>query len=284
MKIQYWGTAAAEGIPSVFCDCEVCRAAREKGGRFMRARAQALIDDELLVDFGPDTYHSSLKWGYNLAELGYVLITHTHEDHFTPSELHNRQVGFSYGMKHETLEFYGSTDMVEQYYHYMAGQGAYLLEQKRVGLNVIEPYKTAEIDGYSVTPLPATHGTRRPYVYIIEKNGKTIFYLNDTGYPKPEALDWLSKCGKKFDLVSYDCTHGDMDPYKEWGENASHMGLKRNIILRDKLRGMGLYKPETVDIVTHFSHNGVSVGYDDITRAAKENGFIAAYDGMIVEI
>lgn len=75
-----------------------------------------------------------------------------------------------------------------------------------------------------------------------------------------------------------------MDPVEQWGENASHMGLKRNSILRDKLREFGLYKPGTVDIVTHFSHNGVSVGYDDIARLAKEHGFIAAYDGMTVEI
>jgi len=187
-------------------------------------------------------------------------------------------------MKYETLNFYGTTDMVEQYYHFMAGNGAYLLEQKRVGLNVIEPYRTYDVNGYAVTPLPATHGTRRPVVYIIEKDGKTIFYCNDSGYPKPPVLEWLGKCGKKFDLVSYDCTHGDMDPVEQWGENASHMGLKRNIILRDKLRELGLYKPDTVDIITHYSHNGVNVGYDDITRLAKEHGFIAAYDGMTVEI
>ena len=187
-------------------------------------------------------------------------------------------------MKYETLNFYGSTDMVERYYDYMAGNGAYLLEQKRVGLNVIEPYETCDVNGYAVTALPATHGTRHPVVYIIEKDGKTIFYCNDSGYPKPPVLEWLSKCGKKFDLVSYDCTHGDMDPVEQWGENASHMGLKRNIILREKLREFGLYKPGTVDIVTHFSHNGPEVGYDDITRLAKEHGFIAAYDGMTVEI
>ena len=284
MKIQYWGTAAAEGVPSVFCNCPTCKEAREKGDRFIRARAQALINDDLLVDFGPDTYQSALKWGYNLADLGYVLITHTHADHFTPTELHNRQIGFSYGMKYETLNFYGSTDMVERYYDYMAGNGAYLLEQKRVGLNGIEPYETCDVNGYAVTALPATHGTRHPVVYIIEKDGKTIFYCNDSGYPKPPVLEWLSKCGKKFDLVSYDCTHGDMDPVEQWGENASHMGLKRNIILREKLREFGLYKPGTVDIVTHFSHNGPEVGYDDITRLAKEHGFIAAYDGMTVEI
>ena len=284
MKIQYWGTAAAEAIPAIFCNCKVCKEAREKGGKYLHARAQVMINDDLLVDFGPDTYQSSLKFGYNLADLGHVLITHTHEDHFTPLDLHSRQVGCAYDMKYETLNFYGSTDMVEQYYELMAGNGAYLLEQKRVALNVVEPYNTYDVNGYKVTPLPATHGTRRPFVYIIEKDGKTIFYCNDSGYPRPPVLEWLSKCGKKFDLVSYDCTHGDMDPTASWGPDAGHMGIKRNVILREKLREFGLYKPTTVDVVTHYSHNGISIRFDDITRIAKENGFIAAYDGMTLEI
>lgn len=32
MEIQYLGTAAAEGLPALFCDCETCRKARNIGG------------------------------------------------------------------------------------------------------------------------------------------------------------------------------------------------------------------------------------------------------------
>ena len=31
MKIQYLGTAAAEGIPAIFCECETCKKTRELG-------------------------------------------------------------------------------------------------------------------------------------------------------------------------------------------------------------------------------------------------------------
>ena len=30
MKIKYYGTAAAEGIPGLFCSCEICENARKK--------------------------------------------------------------------------------------------------------------------------------------------------------------------------------------------------------------------------------------------------------------
>ncbi|MBQ8533797.1 MAG: hypothetical protein IJ462_03090 [Clostridia bacterium] len=53
MKIKYLGTAAAEGIPALFCQCETCEKARKTG--IIRSRAQAIIDDCILLDFGPDT-------------------------------------------------------------------------------------------------------------------------------------------------------------------------------------------------------------------------------------
>ena len=51
MKIQYLGTAAAEGIPAIFCDCKTCQKARKLGGKEIRTRSQAIIDDRLLIDF-----------------------------------------------------------------------------------------------------------------------------------------------------------------------------------------------------------------------------------------
>ena len=55
MKIKYLGTAAAEAVPAPFCECEICERAREKGGRNIRTRSQAVIDDRILIDFCADT-------------------------------------------------------------------------------------------------------------------------------------------------------------------------------------------------------------------------------------
>ena len=56
MIVKYLGTGAAEGIPAVFCHCNICKHARQKKGRNIRTRSQALIDGKLLIDFGPDTF------------------------------------------------------------------------------------------------------------------------------------------------------------------------------------------------------------------------------------
>ena len=41
MEIQYLGTAAAEGLPALFCDCETCRKARNIGGKEVRKIGRA---------------------------------------------------------------------------------------------------------------------------------------------------------------------------------------------------------------------------------------------------
>ncbi len=56
MKIKYLGTAASEGVPSAFCNCDNCKLFRKVGGKNLRARTQALIDGKILIDFNEDTY------------------------------------------------------------------------------------------------------------------------------------------------------------------------------------------------------------------------------------
>ena len=60
MKFTMLGTAAYERVPSMFCNCAVCRLAGERGGKNLRADTQALIDDNILIDIGLDTYHNFL--------------------------------------------------------------------------------------------------------------------------------------------------------------------------------------------------------------------------------
>ena len=82
MKIQYLGTAAAEGLPALFCDCETCRKAREIGGKEMRTRTQLVVNGKLLLDFPPDTYTHALNYSLKLGQIQHLLITHSHMDHF----------------------------------------------------------------------------------------------------------------------------------------------------------------------------------------------------------
>ncbi len=73
------GTGTSGGVPSLGCDCEVCRSTNPKDKRF---RSAALIETEttrLLIDAGPDIRQELLRVPFR--KIDGVLITHIHYDH-----------------------------------------------------------------------------------------------------------------------------------------------------------------------------------------------------------
>jgi len=68
MNIKFLGTAAAEGWPALFCQCEYCIKARENGGKNIRTRSSCIIDEKYMVDFPPDTYMHVLNNKLNLVK------------------------------------------------------------------------------------------------------------------------------------------------------------------------------------------------------------------------
>ena len=95
MKLMFLGTAAAEGIPALWCECEYCVKAAKIGGKEIRHRTGYWLDDDTVIDFGPDFYSQSLTYGIDLRQMKRVLFTHAHEDHMSPLEFGNRRNGFS---------------------------------------------------------------------------------------------------------------------------------------------------------------------------------------------
>ena len=78
MKIKFLGTAAYESVPALFCECDVCRKSEKMGGRNIRSRSQALINDDLLLDFPPDTVWHYHMHGIDFGKISDCLITHSH--------------------------------------------------------------------------------------------------------------------------------------------------------------------------------------------------------------
>lgn len=80
-SISFWGTGDSMGVPRVYCDCEVCREAREEGQN-RRFRSSVVIeraDKRLLIDCGPDWTGQMERAG--LFWIDDILITHAHQDH-----------------------------------------------------------------------------------------------------------------------------------------------------------------------------------------------------------
>ena len=88
MKLKYLGTGAAEGVPSMFCQCANCKKSRALGGRNLRTRSQALVNDELLIDFNADSYWHFIQYNIDWERVCGCIITHSHPDHFQSTPPH----------------------------------------------------------------------------------------------------------------------------------------------------------------------------------------------------
>lgn len=274
MKLQYLGTAASEGIPAIFCRCEKCRTAAEKGGRNIRTRSQALVDGRILIDFPADTFWHGIKYGIDFSEIRTLLITHTHCDHFYPAEFENRERGLSNLTGGKNMTVYGSSDIesfLEMFTHSEKPYGITL----RI-VNAFETFETEE--GYNVTPLKANHGTENPYIYLIEHNGKSLLYGHDTGELRADTYSYLLEKKVRLDMISIDCTEGT----KKIDYDA-HMNVDRCILLKNRMLEDGITDENTTFVLNHFSHNGGNCLYDEIVPAVAGSGMRVSYDGMTVE-
>lgn len=270
MKLKYLGTAAAEGYPAIFCSCDNCKKAFELGGKNIRSRAQAIIDDKLLIDFPCDTYYHCIANRIDLSKVRNCLITHIHKDHLYPLEFLYLQSAYSHPDPDYKLNIYGSADVEEILQTLPQGVWKFLQFTR------INPFEPFCIDNYSVTALKAYHGTKNPYIYSVSDGAKTVLYGHDTDIFPEETWEYMKKSGLHFDLVSLDCTEGAYEDLDYHG----HMCLGRNIACRDRMLEEGLIDKKTKTVLSHFSHNGLNSIYSDFAPLAAKADMEVAFDGM----
>lgn len=275
MILRYLGTAAAEGWPALFCTCEPCRRARSAGGRNIRTRSQAIIDDRLLIDFPADTYMHILNNNIDLANIRHCVITHDHMDHLYAPELRMRDGVFAH-VDGPPLTLYGTrpaTAKVDQ-----AAQNGQGERSTRFQSVTVTPFETFAAAGLTITPLPANHDPKcEPVIYLIADGSQTILYAHDTGYFTDDTWRYLTDKQPHLDLVSLDCT-----TIHEFCRDG-HMGLSTASEVADRLRQIGCIDDRTRLVLNHFSHNGGPT-YDELLAEAQAAGFEVAFDGMAVDL
>ncbi len=283
MKIRFLGTGAAEGVPGVYCDCETCREVRRRGEKEYHTRSQLLIDDGILgIDYPPDAYTHALRFNVDMRKTQWLLITHSHMDHFYAYDFILR--GYKYastGLK--PLYIYGNEEVRKVFEECTKRE---MREQVRDTMHVItlSPFESVSFDGYTITPLLAQHSTAEAaFVYLIEKGKVSYLHLTDTGRLPKATLDWLetyfSQRQEKVNFVTFDCTF----LFREAGEISRHMGLEDNRAMEREFLKRGIVGGKTRYAITHFSHNGAPLS-ENLAKAEKEYGYLAAYDGLEVKI
>ncbi len=278
MRVNYLGTGAAEGVPALFCNCEYCRAAKQRDGREIRSRAQVLYDD-LSVDFPPDAFYHASILGADLSAIRYLLVTHSHIDHFNAADFILRGYKYSRNLTEECLDIYANEEVCAVFEEATRREMRADVREK-ICLHPVGAFEELCFGDWRVHTLAARHTSKEPLVFLLEKGDKRVLHLCDTGLLPEDDYEYL-QCvgGGKLSLVTLDCTF----LYEPHGENARHMGLDDCAEVLRRLEEMGLVGSGTRRVITHFSHNSVP-SPALIARAEKEYGFLAAYDGMTLEI
>lgn len=277
MKLTFLGTAAAEGFPAVFCNCKYCNEARAAGGKNIRTRSQALVNDDLLIDLPADTYAHFLQNGIRGDRIAYLILTHSHSDHFYPKELHMHGSWYAHDMTEKQIRLL-ATDAVYRTAESMIGNWEKEIRESYVLCEGV-PFETVTLGKYRITPLPARHAPAEKAVfYIIEEDGKRLLYAHDTGYFFEEVFDYIKAEGIRFDAATFDCTNVNL-PIPDTG---SHMGFPNIARVLERLRELGAVDGGTKLFVNHFSHNGNPM-QDYLEECAKPLGCEVAYDGRVVE-
>lgn len=275
MKLKYYGTAAAEGVPALYCSCDTCKYSASAGGKNIRTRSQALVNDRLLIDLPPDTLYHYQYLGLPLNDIEHVLITHNHSDHLHPPTLNVRCKGF---VMHDIppINIYGSMPSIDMIFNELRKSG--VLERGKWNLNELAPFKKVNIDGFEVVPYKANHAYHTyPYIYEIFDGNKRMLYGHDTGTFLDETWHYLEEYKPYFNLVSLDCTMGIAS-----SSGHHHMNVDDCVAVKDKMISIGCADKNTIFVLHHFSHNG-HISYDDLVPYAENKGFLVSYDGMEIE-
>ncbi|MFC1938796.1 MBL fold metallo-hydrolase [Chloroflexota bacterium] len=138
-----------------------------------------LIDDIIAIDAGALT--SSLTFP-SQRKIKAILLTHQHYDHIKDIPT----IAFNFAMARTTLNIY-STPPVYEALALILGNKLYPnflefpQENPAIKFTPIESYRTKQIEGYSILPLPVNHSTPTVGYQITSPDRKIVFYTGDTG-------------------------------------------------------------------------------------------------------
>jgi len=284
MKITFLGTSGANAFPEAFCNCNNCTQARTLGGPSLRKRSALLVNDDLLIDLGPDIMSASQIHGCSLSNVKYCIQTHPHADHLDVSHLLSRSPDHGV-IGAPRLNFYASQETLQQ----AAATFAQDLSEKNLlspatqeymnlKLHTVMPLRPFTFGRYRVTALPANHApTMGAMLYAVESDNRCIFYGTDTATFLDQTWQAFHDNRMRFDVLILDHTYG-LDQ-----SGNDHMNSNQVIEHIERMSNEGLLAKNARAFATHIAHAG-NPPHPTLEIYAKQHGYDIAFDGLSLEV
>ena len=243
MEIRYLGTGGAEGFPSIFCQCEACRKVRTLLGKNVKTRSCTLID-QVMIDLSPDIFSQCINSHVDLSEVNHLVFTHSHSDHLNTTEI-------CFRLREMASVIQKKDKKVMEIYGNDAVRDGIMeviakdphVDLTRMRFHRIQKFEPFRIGHLKFTPLKAYHK------------------LDE------EALIFVIEDGRSTLLYA----------------NDTHMGIRENVELREKLRRMHAVTPDTEYYLNHYSHMCGMIP-QEYERLVGQEGFLLTYDGLSVTV
>ena len=282
MNITFLGTSAANAFPEAFCQCSNCTQARHLGGPSLRKRSAALLNDDLLIDLGPDIMAAAQMHNCPLTNVRYCLQTHPHADHLDLSHLLSRSPPYGV-VGAPRLHFYASPETLQRANQTFERDLAdcsllnpAVADELNIQIHTVEPLMPFTIGPYRVIAFPANHAPEMgALLYAIEADGHSIFYGTDTATLFEETWQGFHQHKLKFDIVVLAQTYGPDEP------GSDHLSAHQLIEHVARMRAEGLLATNARVFATHIAHEG-NPPHPALAEFAAQHRYEIAYDGLTV--
>ena len=266
MEVVLLGSGAADGWPNPFCRCGSCEDARSRG--VVRGQSAALVDDDVLIDCGPEVPRAAVALGRSLASVRHLLLTHAHSDHLGPQVLLFRSWVPDLG----ELEVVGPADALDVCRPWVGPDDPVRFVPVAAGDRLM-------VGGYDVRVLPARHrvfADGDAVLYdLTGPDGSRLLWASDTG---PWDDDWFAAvAGARFDAVFLEETLGNQEHISD-----AHLGLPRFGEMLRRLREVGAVTAATEVVAVHLGHHNPPL--EELDRRLAELGARAGHDGEVLHL
>ncbi len=286
MEIKFLGTSASPSMPIPFCICPVCTSAWTVRGKNLRRRSSITINNDLLMDIGPDIMTSSFEYQIPLANIAFCLQTHFHEDHFDPEMIISRHRDYGTAIDSDLLVV-GSEETLSMMDLIIGRRCDYgtIFDSKvqtafRIQLLAVLPFHAYNVGSYKVTGFPANHGSNQGcLLYSIQQGDKSVLYATDTSIIFEDVWKHLIRMQMQYDLIILDHTYGIGYESKP----GDHLAAKDFINHVDRFINSKLLKTSGRIYATHISHEGI-MEHAKLDDFARRHNYMIAYDGLQITL
>ena len=252
MRLTFLGTGTSCGVPTIGCDCRVCRSENPKDKRL---RCSALVETEqtrLLIDCGPDFRQQMMPQPFR--RIDGILITHAHYDHMG-------------GM--DDVRPYCQFGEINVYADPIARKGLlemlpYCFVENRypgvpaIGLHEIHKHEPFTIGDIEIMPIEVMHGK----LPILGYRMGPLTYITDMKTIDDGELQYIKGTEVLVVNALRQQPHHSHQTVEDAVSFARRVGAKRTLLI-------------------HSSHH---IGLHDEVNASLPSDIQLAYDGQVVEV